>query len=246
MRALAYAAILGVGLMALSAATADAWTDPAGRFTVNLPAGWVVSPTPHSTSHTWLEAGDAYHQCDFIGEPNSVTAGKEPALVRRTAADNTQFTSATWTALANSSRGVFPAGGVTFTSNTQDNAGFWPIQRAELAVAHGMGSPPQDVGPIHAAFQSRPGIDLIAFCYMFIDSDHPDNPAFFDPIIRSMGTANDATLQAAAEAYETAHAQAAQQAQQQAQQQQQQQQQQQDSQQHHRHDDREGAALSHP
>ena len=37
MRALAYAAIFGVGLMAAGVATADTWTDPAGRFTVSLP-----------------------------------------------------------------------------------------------------------------------------------------------------------------------------------------------------------------
>jgi len=246
MRALAYAAIFGVGLMVAGVATADTWTDPAGRFTVNVPHGWRVQPMS-STGHTYIKIGDADHECQLVANPNAATATASPAMVRRAGGDVTQFTQESWLRLANSITPVFPNNSAQFLSSTQDNAGYWPLQRAELKSPSGVGNPPLPISTVHAGLTTRPGLDIMGFCYTISDPDYPtpDNPALFDPVLRSLGTSNDAALQAASEAYEAAHppgqapatpppAQAQQQAQPPA------------TENHPRRDHREGPALSHP
>ncbi|MFT3726210.1 MAG: hypothetical protein QM759_00080 [Terricaulis sp.] len=244
MRALAYAAIFGVGLMAAGVATADTWTDPAGRFTVDVPHGWRVQPLS-STGHTYIKIGNADHECQLVATPNSATATASPAAVRRAGADATQFTQNSWLRLANSITPVFPSNSAQFLSGTQDSGGgFWPLQRAELKSPNGVGNPPLPISTVHAGLTTRPGMDIMGFCYTISDPDYPtpDNPAAFDPVLRSLGTTNDATLQAAAEAADAAHAAAAAQAAQAPQQPAQQPAQQQQ----HRPDHREGPSLSHP
>jgi hypothetical protein len=247
MRALAYAAIFGVGLMAAGVATADTWTDPAGRFTVTLPHSWRVQPLS-STGHTYIKAGDADHECQIVATPNTITAASSPAAVRRAGGDDTQFTQESWLRLANSITPVFPNSSAQFLSRSQDNTGFWPLQRAELKSTTGVGNPPLPISTVHAGLTTRPGMDIMGFCNTISDPDYPtpDNPALFDPILRSMGTANDATLQAAAEAADASHAAAEAAAQQQQSQTQQQQAQHPAEQTQQRHDHREGPSLSHP
>jgi hypothetical protein len=242
MRALAYAAIFGAGLMAAGVATADTWTDPAGRFTVDLPHSWRVQPLS-STGHTYIKAGDSDHECQIVATPNTVTATSSPAMVRRAGGDATQFTQESWLRLANSITPVFPNNSAQFLSNSVDSSGYWPLQRAELKSPNGVGNPPLPISTVHAGITTRPGMDIMGFCYTISDPDYPtpDNPAVFDPILRSMGTANDATLQAASEAYEAAHPPG-----QAAPAQQQQQAQQPAEQAQPRHDHRDGPSLSHP
>lgn len=246
MRALAYAAIFGVGLMAAGVATADTWTDPAGRFNINIPHGWRITPMS-STGHTYIKAADADHECQIVATPNSVTAASPPEMVRRAGGDDAQFTPDSWSRLANSITPVFPNNSAQFQSRSQDNSGYWPLQRAELKSPSGVGNPPLPISTVHAGLTSRPGMDIMAFCYTISDPDYPtpDNPAVFDPILRSMGTANDAALQAAAEAYDAAHPAGAAPAQAPAQQQPAQPQQPAERTQQ-RHDHREGPGLSHP
>src|SRR5262249_52543175 len=117
MRALAYAAIFGVGLMAAGVAAADTWTDPAGRFTFDLPHSWRVSPMS-SAGHTYIKAGDADHECQIVATPNTVTAQSSPEMVRRAGGDDTQFTQESWLRLANSITPVFPSNSAQFISRS--------------------------------------------------------------------------------------------------------------------------------
>ena len=201
MRALAYAAIFGVGLLAAGVAAADTWTDPAGRFTVNVPHGWRVN-APTTNGFSYMKTGNAERECVFEATPNPATALASPQRVKQSTQDDSQFTEAAWVRLANQIPTVFPASSAQFVSRSQDNSGFWPVQRADLRSPNGVGTPPLPVSVVHAALQSRPGMELVGFCYTVSDPDYPttDNPALFDPILRSMATANDAALQTAAEA----------------------------------------------
>jgi hypothetical protein len=205
MRALACAAIFGLGLLATGVAAADPWTDPAGRFVVNIPHGWRIN-VPSTNGFSYMKAGTAERECVFEATPNPNTAQATPQRVRQSTQDDTQFTEEAWVRLANQVNTVFPNNSAQFVSRSQDNSGFWPLQRADLRSPNGVGNPPLPVSVVHAALQSRPGVELIGFCYTISDPDYPtpDNPALFDPILRSLGTANDAALQAAAEAAATA------------------------------------------
>jgi hypothetical protein len=89
---------------------------------------------------------------------------------------------------------VFPSNSAQFVSRSSDTSGFWPFQRAELRNGE---------RAVHGAMQVRPGMDLIAMCLTYGGAD---TTAVYDALIRSFGTPNDATLQAAAEAEAAADA----------------------------------------
>lgn len=239
MRAVALAAVFAVAMSGVAAA--QTWTDPNGRFTFDKPAGWTVS-VEHSQGFSYVIAGNANNECQFVAKPNPNSASANPWDVRRTASMDADgpFTEQSWTALANSISPIFPNNSAHFVSRSVDTSGFWPLQRAELT------SPQR---PVHAAIQIRPGMDLNGFCMTY---DGAEPTAVYDHVLASMGTANDAQLQAAItehEANRTAAQAAAdeQRAQQQAQQrnQQTQQQAQQNSHGFNGHDSREGASLGH-
>lgn len=201
MRVLAYAAIFGLGLIASGVAAADTWTDPAGRFKVDIPHGWRIN-APQQNGFSYMEAGNAERECHFRATPNPATAQGSADRVRRSIQDDSQYTQQVWLTVANWFGTVFPHNSAQFVSRSQDNSGFWPMQRAELNSPNGAGSPPLPISTVHAALQGRPGVEIVGMCYTVSDPDYPtpDNPALFDPILRSMGTANDAALQAEAEA----------------------------------------------
>lgn len=184
MRTLALAAAIVVAMGGVAAA--DTWSDPNGRFTFDKPNGWTVS-VEHSQNYSYVIAGNANNECQFVAKPNPNSANSHPWDVRRTAAMDADgpFTEQSWTALGNSISPIFPNNSAHFVSRSVDTSGFWPVQRAELQ------SPQR---PVHAAIQLRPGMDLNGFCMTY---DGAEPTAVYDHVLSSMGTASDAELQAA-------------------------------------------------
>jgi hypothetical protein len=184
MRTLALAAVLVAAMGGVAAA--DTWTDPNGRFTFDKPAGWTVS-VEHSQNYTYVIAGNANNECQFVAKPNPNSASSNPWDVRRTAAQDADgpFTEQSWVTLGNSISPIFPNNSAHFVSRSVDTSGFWPVQRAELQ------SPQR---PVHAAIQLRPGMDLNAFCMTYDGAEPMD---VYNRVLNSVGTANDAQLQAA-------------------------------------------------
>lgn len=202
MRTLALAAIVGVAGLAFGGiAAAQPYTDPNGRITFDKPAGWTVS-VEHSADFSYIIAGNANNECQFVARPNAVSAAANPWDVRRTGGEDTQFQEANWLRVANSIAPIFPGNSAHFISRSVDTSSYWPVQRAELQ------SPEHQV---HAAIQIRPGIDLMGFCMTYGGNDPV---ATYDAVLRSMGHPGDDALQAAITAHdgERAAQQAAQQA----------------------------------
>ena len=233
MRALTYAAIIGVGVSIAGAALAGPWNDPAGRVSFTAPSGWVTQ-VQRANPQTIVLTGNANNECYVMATPNTNTATATPDRVHR-ATD--PISADAWTAFANSITPMFPNHSAHLVSQTVDTSGFWPIQRAQFTAPD---------RPVLAALTSRPGLDLMAMCWTY---GGPDATATYEALFRSLSNSNDATWQAAATQEDAAHAaarQAAEQAAQQHQQQQTAQQQQETGSQRHR-DYAHGAALpTHP
>jgi hypothetical protein len=184
MRTLLLATTLGFGLLA-GIANAAEFTDSAQRMKFDAPAGWATTQE-RSDGFSYVVTGTANNECHFLARPNTGTASAAAEAVRRTAGDDAQFGESQWVRIANSLSPVFPGNSAQFVSRSSDTSGFWPIQRAELRNAE---------RAVHGAMQIRPGMDLIAMCQTYGGADSAEA---YDAIIRSFGTPNDATLQAAA------------------------------------------------
>jgi hypothetical protein len=193
MRAFALAAAIGAGMLAISAAEARPWTDPSGRITFDAPANWTIS-VEQSGRFTYVIAGTANNECQFVATPNPNTASSSADAVFRTARNDAQFTDASWVALGNGVTPVFPDSSAHFLSRTRDDAGFWPVQRAELQG-------PERV--VHAGLQLRPGMDLLGLCMTYGGADPV---AVYDQVLRSMGHPNDEAFRADAERQAAEHA----------------------------------------
>lgn len=193
MRTLLLATAFSMGLIAAGVAQAAEWSDSEGRMKFDAPNGWATTQE-HSQGFSYVVTGTANNECHFVARPNSGTANAQAEAVRRTAADDAQFGADQWTRVANSVTPVFPGNSAQFVSRSSDTSGFWPIQRAELRNAE---------RTVYGAMQIRPGMDLIAMCQTYGGAD---SASVYDAIIRSFGTPNDATLQAAAEAEAAAEA----------------------------------------
>ena len=218
MRALKIAAIVGVGMMVAGAALAGPWADPAGRVTFNAASGWVTEVQRSSNAQrTIVLTGNANNECYVLTVPNPGTASAPPNRVH---ALTDPMAAADWQALANSVTPMFPQHNASLTSQSVDTSGFWPIQMAQLGGAE---------RPVLAALTRRPGVDLIGLCWTY---GGPDASATYNTFFHSIGSPNDATLQATAQQLDAAHSAATQQTAQQQQAQQQAQQQQQQQQQH--------------
>lgn len=187
MRALLLATVFSVGMIVAGTALAAEWSDSEGRMKFDAPAGWATTQE-HSEGFSYVVTGTANNECHFVARPNAGTVSAQAEAVRRTAGDDAQFGADQWTRVANSISPVFPGASAQFVSRSSDTSGFWPIQRAELRNGE---------RAVHGAMQIRPGMDLIAMCLTY---GGPDSADRYDAIIRSFGTANDAALQAAAEA----------------------------------------------
>jgi hypothetical protein len=159
----------------------------------DAPAGWTTSQE-RSDGFSYVVTGTANNECHLLARPNTGTASAAAEAIRRTAANDEQFGQDTWLAVANAMTPVFPSNSAQFVSRSSDTSGFWPVQRAELRNGE---------RAVHGAMQVRPGMDLIAMCLTYGGAD---TTAVYDALIRSFGTPNDATLQAAAEAEAAADA----------------------------------------
>ncbi len=192
MRALFVAAAAAVGLGALAGpATAETWTHPAGVYSFDKPAGWPVDTprqvTPNLTNNV---AGTANNECNFYVIQRPEWAAASPEAIRR--ASKTPYTAEQWTSVSNGFH-LFD-NQAQVQSNSVDETGFWPIQRAQVQSPSGL---------VHAGVQMRPGLELLAFCLSY---DGRDQPALYEGVIRSLATPRDGEWRAAIEAAEAARA----------------------------------------
>jgi hypothetical protein len=187
MRRLALAALVGVGLAAAGTASARPWNDPNGRVTFDTPNSWVMEAR-RSEGQTIVLAGDANNECYVFAVPNPNTSSASVAAAIRTAANDAQFGEPQWLGIANSVTPMFPNSSAQFVSRSVEAGDPWPIQRASF------NSPER---PVVGAFQLRPGMDLMAFCWSY---GGPDPSAVFDNFFRSISHPNDAAWEAEAQA----------------------------------------------
>jgi hypothetical protein len=173
MAALMFAAMRGT-------ASADTWTDPAGRMVVDLPAGWQTQQRG-AQGQTTIIAFNPANDCYLFGIDNPASASASPNAARNT---TTPLAPEAWVTAASGLRDFFGSTPPTVTSQSVDTSGFWPVQRVELA-----GSP----RPVYGALQIRPGAELRAFC------SGAGGVAVFDRIFASMRHPNDAAWREAAE-----------------------------------------------
>lgn len=187
MRTLALAAAIGVGLVA-TAAYAGPWSDPAGRVNFTAPNGWLTE-VRRDNPQTIVLSGSANNECYVLGTPNSNTANSSPIAVKRA---TNPITAEAWQNTANAISPMFPNRNAHVESQTVDTTtGFWPIQRATFSGGE---------RPVIAALTSRPGIDLLAFCWTY---DGPDATATYERVFASLGHNNDAQWQQRAEQQQT-------------------------------------------
>lgn len=184
MRKLALAAAVCLGVSLAGVAAARDWTDPNGRINFTAPNGWNIDPL-NSANATNVLTFDGSHDCYIIGQPNANTTSATVERINRTLRD--PFAPTSWTSVANSLSDFFPNQSAQVVSQSVDTSGFWPVQRATLQS-------PQ--GEVFGAVQSRPGIDLMAFCRALGGS----STAMFDGVFASLSHPNDAAWRQAAEA----------------------------------------------
>lgn len=178
MRALALAALFGLGLGLVGAAAAEPWSDPNGNLVINAPAGWRVRPEQVQGSGAVVLAFTPSSDCYFFGIPNPASANSSVATARHTVAP---LSAEAWASAAQGVPDLFAGGAPTVVSQSVDTSGFWPVQRAELRSGS---------RTVHAVLQVRPGAELRGFC------SGPD--ASYDAILNSMAHPNDHTWQAQA------------------------------------------------
>lgn len=198
MRNLALAAVIGVGLAAGGVASARPWSDPNGRVTFDAPNSWVMS-VERSDGQTIVLAGDANNECYVFAVPNPNTTSASVAAAIRTAANEAQFGDQQWAAMANGVTPMFPNRSAQVVSRSMEAGDPWPIQRATLRAPERQ---------VLGAFQLRPGMDLMTFCWSYGGADATGT---FDNFIRSISHPNDSAweAEAAAAAAEAAAAAAA-------------------------------------
>jgi hypothetical protein len=189
MRALAFAAA-AAAIALLSVADARPWADPAGRLTIDVPQGWAINQPAHGPGEfSYVIAGNANNECQFLAIANPGTASASPGAIRRMGADAARFGTDVWARGLGQFNDIFRNGVTpTIASTSVDTSSFWPIQRAEATAG---------TRPIHGALQMRPGIEIFAACLTY---DGAEPTALYDQVIRSVAHPNDATWRAAAEA----------------------------------------------
>jgi hypothetical protein len=214
MRKHALAAAAAALAIFVGLAEAREYRHASGNLVFDAPADWPVTNEPASEGLVYVIAGDNDNECHIMAQTNANTRGAPSYDTWRTARSDERFDQAFWLDKANVFSRVFPQRSATFVSRSRDDAGFWPLQRAELD------SPTR--GRVYAGLQLRPGVDIYAIC---VNYEGAAPTATFDSVLRSLGHPGDAEMRAAAEtriAERAAQEAAAAQAQQQQQQQQQQ------------------------
>jgi hypothetical protein len=189
MRALALAAVFGVGLISAGVAAADPWTDPNGNLILNAPRGWTVRPQ-QMTGGTAVLAFTPSSDCYFFGIPNAASANASVTAARNATAP---LPVSAWTTAVLDVNDFVSGGAPTVASQSVDTSGFWPVQRAQIQSGD---------RTIHGVIQVRPGFELRGFCA-------GGSQASLDAILNSVGHPNDATWQASAPAAPAAQTPAA-------------------------------------
>src|SRR3974377_1123284 len=73
--------VAALGLAAAGPASAQPWTDPAGRLVLDLPAGWRAD-VPPCTDCTYVLAFNASNDCHFLARPRAATEAVLASRVR--------------------------------------------------------------------------------------------------------------------------------------------------------------------
>ncbi|MES1156801.1 MAG: hypothetical protein ABUL73_03380 [Alphaproteobacteria bacterium] len=206
MRASAIALVAALAMVAAGPASARPWTDPAGRVTFNLPAGWSQESHPCEDC-TSLDAFNPSRDCYIFAKPRPADPQHtiQPAHVRSIMRDDTKITNDIWTSNANDFQMVFANNSATFVSRSlldSNDTRFWPIQRAEFTNGDGK--------HVFGALQMRPNMELWAFCVAA--GSGADDAGNYDAVLNSIGTPQDAQLQTDVTTAEAAAAAAAAQA----------------------------------
>lgn len=191
MRAKAIATAAVIALATAGAASAETWTDPAGRLTFENPSGWAVS-TENMPGVTYVVTGTADNECHIIAIPRDQLASAAAADVRRAAGDDAQNTPEVWAQRGNAIPSIFPNSSANVLSRSSEQSTFWPIQRAEIQGPERL---------VHAAQSIRPGIEFQTYCQTY---EGADPVAVYDSVIRSVAHPNDAAWQAQAEQQQAA------------------------------------------
>lgn len=194
-KAIATAAVIALAA-ATGAASAETWTDPAGRLTFDKPAGWSIS-TENMPGVTYIVAGTADNECHIISIPRDQLASAAARDVRRAGADDAQNTTQVWAQRGNAIPSIFPNNSANVLSRSAEAPHFWTIQRAEIQGPERL---------VHAAQTIRPGFEIQAYCQTY---EGADPTAVYDSVIRSIAHPNDTTWQAQAEQQDAEHAAAA-------------------------------------
>jgi hypothetical protein len=180
----AVAAMAAFGLaLAATPALAKSYVDSAGRFSVELPDDWPVTERP-ANGFSFVVAGTEFHQCQFVATPRPTTADARPDVMRTSTTE--PISAEAWQNVMSAMGGLFEGQGV-LVSQSVDTSKFWPIQRAQLRAPF---------GPLQGAIQFRPGLEIWTFCTTPGNIEAGD---MFEPVIMSVGTPQDAALQAQAE-----------------------------------------------
>jgi hypothetical protein len=166
------------------AAAAAPWADPAGRLGFETPSGWMVAPQ-QANGMTYVVAGSLTSECHLIAAPREATANTSPHRVRL--ASQQQLDSTSWTNITALLPNLFPQNAQILSQSVETDS-FWPIQHADIRGITGR--------TVHGAIQFRPGYELWTFC---LTHDGADDVTAFNQIANSVGTPNDAQLQAQAE-----------------------------------------------
>jgi hypothetical protein len=178
---------LALSIIALLASAttvaAEPWTDPTSVVSLEPPAGWIATGHP-TDGLTYVVASSAASECHIVGVPRPQTAERTPYSVRFAA--ETPIGEANWAHVVGAFPDLFP-GAMTLQSARVDTEQFWRVQRADYAVAGGPS--------VHAAIQFRPGLELWALCRT---RSGAEESVAFDAIFNSVGTPQDAALQATA------------------------------------------------
>lgn len=194
MRAFVIAAVAALGFAAMAApASARPWNDPQGRLTFEAPSGWTVEQS-NCPECTLVLMFSSSRDCHIYARPREVANRIQPQRVRSFMRDPTRITQELLTNGANALTSVFPGDSAQFVSQSLDEAGFWPVARAEYRNAEGKS--------VYGAFTLRQDMEIWALCLAAGGTDAASN---YDAILRSIGTPNDATLQAEVEAAEAAN-----------------------------------------
>jgi hypothetical protein len=174
-----------VSVAAVSSAYATPWTDPSNTISLDTPAGWVVEPQAVE-GLTYLVVASNASECHVVGVPRPSTADTTPYRMR--AAAQQPLDQTLWTQIAGMFPDLFP-GQTTVQSATVDTEPFWPIQRADFAVA--------GAAPVHGAIQFRPGLEVWALCRA--RNGLAEETISINSLFNSIGTPNDTALRHAAE-----------------------------------------------